>query len=260
MGYYYRIYEKNRKGYIPYVPKNFREAAEKELVYFDYLTCLMENERVFAYKFKKDKEVRRNLDISKITIAVREAKAHFGYKVVFDNPYIKEVLELNGNKFLHIKANDESKAEMDKMTVDANSKPFNDMFKYILSNLEDKEKSEIFLKRIYTNDNTFREDMRRYSITYLSNEGTNEDLEEILSLARTIQDDLKKYRYFRTLATGRYEYELKLEERARKQREKEELKKAKEELKKKEKEAKELAKKLKKEEQAQVKVKKPRRK
>ena len=259
MGYYYRIYEKDKNGYIPYVPKNFRPEAEIELVYFDYLTSLMENERVFAYKFKKDKEVRREMNISKITIALKEAKAHFGYKVVFDNPYIKEVLAVENQKFLHIKANEDSDAELDKMTVDANSKPFNDMLSYIFENLQDKEKSEIFLKRVYTNDNTFREDMRRYSVTYLSNEGTNEDLEEALRLAEKVQTDLKKYRYFRTLATGRYEYELKLIETEKKQKEKEELKKAKEELKKKEKEAKELAKKLKKEE-APVKVKKPRRK
>ena len=210
MGYMYRIYEKDRKGFRPYVPKNFTEKNANELLYFDYLTCLMENERVFKLRWKKDHPDFKDIDIAKITIGLKEAESFFEYKVIFKNPYIENLLRVENKTFLNIKANDNSEKEIDKMTIDTNTKAYDEMRNYLFKFLQDKDLSDIFFKKIFRYKNSFKELLRRYSVTYLSSENTNEDIEEIGRLRREIEGKLKEYKNFRVLAVTRYEYELKI--------------------------------------------------
>ena len=226
MGYMYRVYEEGKGGFRPYVPKNFSEDNANELLYFDYLTCLAGDPEVFYAKMVKDDKRLAGLNISKVTIGLREAESFFEYKPIYDNPYIEEILKVEKKTFVYLKANKNSSKKTDKMTIVVESRPFASMKDYILGYLNDKDRSELFFRRIFRSKNSFSELLRRYSITYLTHEGTNEDMMEVSRLEREIENNLKEYKNFRAIAKARYEYEIKLTKADKRVREKEERLKA----------------------------------
>lgn len=209
---WYRIEIEGKKDPIRFVPESLKDTS-KELFFFDNYAITHGDEQSFYEYVKEVANIKG--DIKKITIDYKRNSTnvdHNRYNLVFDNPYINEVLSNKDGyyEYIHkgnVKLLGTPVKEKNVPVVDTNSVVYNNMKNFVLKFLKtDSEK----LLNIYHRKNTYSNIMNQYAILYQDkvNERISSEEYETLQLLETdVCAQLSRYGTFRAMAIGRYDYE-----------------------------------------------------